>query len=49
MAWVQRPSGLIKSGGKRKHFLREATLFKVENVSWKQISIFNMQSEKFRS
>jgi hypothetical protein len=35
MDWVQIPSGLIKSGGKRKCFLREATLIKVENVSRK--------------
>ncbi len=34
MAWVQRPSGLIKHGGKRKHFIREDTLIKVENDSW---------------
>jgi hypothetical protein len=34
---VQRQSGLIISGGKHKCFLREATLIKVENVSWKQI------------
>jgi hypothetical protein len=25
MAWVKRASGLIKSGGKNKHFLGEAT------------------------
>ncbi len=29
-AWVKRPSGLIKSGGKHKCFLR---LIKVDNVS----------------
>ncbi len=32
-ARVQRPSGLIKSGGKGKYFLGEITLIKVENVS----------------
>jgi hypothetical protein len=42
MAWVQKPSGLIKSGGKRKRFLREAILIKVENVSMKQISTINV-------
>ncbi len=33
-AWVQRSSGsgLIKSGGKHKGFLRETTLIGVENV-----------------
>ncbi len=31
-AWVQRPSGLIKSGRKPKHFKRVSTLIKVENV-----------------
>ncbi len=35
MAWVQRPSGLIKKGGKHKQLLREDNLIKVENVSWK--------------
>jgi hypothetical protein len=32
MAWVQTPSVLIKSGEKRKHFLRQATLIKVHSV-----------------
>jgi hypothetical protein len=32
MAWVQRPSGLIKSGRKHKYFLRGAALIKVDNV-----------------
>ncbi len=41
MAWVQRLSGLVKVGGKHKCFLRGATLIKVENVSWKQISMIN--------
>ncbi len=35
MAWVQRPSGLIKIEG-------TTTAFKVENVSWKQISIIDL-------
>jgi hypothetical protein len=39
MACMQKLSGLINSGGKRKCFLREATLVKVENVSWKQKTI----------
>ncbi len=42
MAWVQKPSYLIKSGGKRKRFLREAILIKVENVSLKQISMIDV-------
>ncbi len=42
MAWVQRPSGLIESGGKRKCFLKEATLIQVDNVSWKRILIINL-------
>jgi hypothetical protein len=39
MAMVQRPRGQIKSGGKVKCFLREATMIKAESVSWKGISI----------
>ena len=35
MAWVQRPSGLIKMEG-------SGSTFKVENVSWKQISIIDL-------
>ncbi len=35
MAWVQRPSGLIKIEG-------NATAFEVENVSWKRISIIDL-------
>ncbi len=35
MAWAQRLSALIKVEGKEKCFVREATLIKVENVSWK--------------
>jgi hypothetical protein len=30
----KRRSGLIKRGGKRKRFLAESTLIKVDNVSW---------------
>jgi hypothetical protein len=41
MARVQRPSDLIKTGGKRKHFLRKTPLIMVENVSWEQIFIIN--------
>ncbi len=37
--WVQRPSGIIKSGEKHKHFSERLTLFKAENVLYKQISI----------
>ncbi len=37
MAWVQRPFGLIKSGGKCEYFLQEATLIKVNNVWQKRI------------
>ncbi len=44
MAWAQRSSGLIKSGGKCKHFLRDVTLIKVDNVSWKRILINNIES-----
>jgi hypothetical protein len=43
MAWVQRPSGLIKSGGKRKRFLREATLIMVENVLLIDLNHYNTQ------
>ncbi len=38
---MNRPSGLIKSGGKRKHFIGDY-LDKVENVSLKQISIIDL-------
>ncbi len=41
MAWVQRPSGLLK-WEEAQALLREATLIKVENVSKKQISIINL-------
>jgi hypothetical protein len=34
MAWVQRPRGLIKMEG-------SATVSKVDNVSWRRISIIN--------
>jgi hypothetical protein len=44
MALVQRPSGLIKVEGSTIAFKRESTLIKVENVSWKQISIINLNS-----
>jgi hypothetical protein len=36
-AWVQRPSGR-----KCKYILRETTLIKEENVSWKWISLINI-------
>jgi hypothetical protein len=36
MAWVQRPSGLIKMEGSA------SALIKVKNVSWKQISIIDL-------
>ncbi len=42
MAWVQRPSGLIKMQGSTSA-LREATLIKVENVSQKQILIIDLK------
>ncbi len=42
MFWVQRPRGVIKSGGNGKRFLQEAALIKAENVSWKRISIFDL-------
>ncbi len=35
MAWVQRPSGLIKMEG-------SASAFKVKTVSWMRISIFKI-------
>jgi hypothetical protein len=35
MAWAQRPRGLIKVG-------RKGSTFKVENVSWKRISIIDL-------
>ncbi len=40
MAWVQRPSDLIKTGGKHNRF-KKTTLIMIENVSWKQIFIIN--------
>jgi hypothetical protein len=39
-AWLQGPSGVIEV--EVKLLLREFTLIKVENVSWKQISITNL-------
>ena len=36
MAWVLRPSGLIKME-------ESASAFKVENVSWKQILIIDLK------
>ncbi len=42
MTWVQRLSGLIKSGEKNRHLLRTASLITVENVSWKQMLIINL-------
>ncbi len=38
MAWVQRPSGM----GEVKPLLGESTLIKLENVSWKIISIIDL-------
>jgi len=35
VAWAQTSNGLIKAEGSASTFLREATLIKVENVSWK--------------
>jgi hypothetical protein len=48
MTWVQRPSGLIKSGTKRKRFLRESTFIKFENVSWKQISVIDLNIIRYQ-
>ena len=42
MARVQRPSDLIKTGGMRNRFLRKTTLIMIKNVSWKQISIIDL-------
>jgi len=42
---VQRPSGLTKSRRKDKCF-EERFLIKVENVSWKQISIVDLNCYK---
>ncbi len=41
MAWVQRPSGLMKVREVQVLFV-EATLVRIENVSWVQISIINL-------
>jgi hypothetical protein len=41
MARLLRPSGLIKDGGAQA-LLAEITLIKVENVSWKQILIIDL-------
>ncbi len=48
MTWVQRPSGLIKNGTKHNHFLREATFIKFENVSWKQISVIDLNIIRYQ-
>ncbi len=40
--WVQRPCGIIESGRKHKHFLRESGLMKVDNVLQKCISTINL-------
>ncbi len=37
-ACVKRPNGVIKRGEKCKHFSKENTLIKIENVSLKRIS-----------
>jgi hypothetical protein len=42
---VQRPSGLIKEG-EAQALLRAFSLIKVENVSWKQISIIDLNRYK---
>ncbi len=41
MAQVQRPSGLIKVDASAST-LKKSTLMKAENVSWKQISIIDL-------
>ncbi len=39
---MQRPSGLVEVEGKYKRFYGEATLFKIENVLYKQILIIDL-------
>jgi hypothetical protein len=40
--WVKRISVLIKSERKRKGFRGESTLIRVDNVSWEQRSIIDL-------
>ncbi len=49
MAQAQRPGGVIKSEGKRKCFLREATLINTENVLWKRISKIDINHYRIRN
>ncbi len=49
MFWVQRPPGVIKSGGNGKRFLRKATLIKADNVLWKRISIIDLNCYRIQA